>query len=67
MSSILVHGGAGRESDQQDRDARRAGLRRAADAGWDVLSRGGSALDAVMAATLVLETIRSSTPGAARC
>jgi beta-aspartyl-peptidase (threonine type) len=55
VSSIVVHGGAGRESDPQDRDARRAGLRRAADAGWDVVARGGSALDAAVAATVVLE------------
>ena len=55
MPSIVVHGGAGREMDPQDRDARRAGLRRAADAGWSVLTGGGSALDAAVAATVVLE------------
>ena len=55
MPSIVVHGGAGREKDPQDRDGRRAGLRRAADAGWGVLAGGGSALDAAVAATVVLE------------
>src|SRR5262249_38802432 len=44
-----------READPHERDGRRAGLRRAADAGWDVLARGGRALDAVVAATVVLE------------
>ena len=55
MPSIVVHGGAGHEMDPQDRDGRRAGLRRAADAGWCVLAGGGSALDAAVAATVVLE------------
>jgi len=54
MPAIVVHGGAGRE-DREERAPRRAGLRRAADAGWAVLARGGSALDAVVAATIVLE------------
>ena len=55
MSSIVVHGGAGREDDPGGREIRRAGLRRATGAGWEVLARGGSALDAVVAATVVLE------------
>jgi beta-aspartyl-peptidase (threonine type) len=54
MSAIVVHGGAGRE-DAEERAPRRAGLQRAGDAGWAVLARGGSALDAVVAATIVLE------------
>ncbi|HWP66382.1 MAG TPA: isoaspartyl peptidase/L-asparaginase family protein [Candidatus Limnocylindria bacterium] len=55
MPSILVHGGAGRDTDPEDRDERRAGLRCAANAGWRVLERGGHALDAVVAATVELE------------
>jgi beta-aspartyl-peptidase (threonine type) len=51
---IAVHGGAGRE-DPSTREARRAGVARAAEAGWAVLARGGPALDAVIAATVVLE------------
>lgn len=54
MRAILVHGGAGRD-DPADRAARRDGVRRATEAGWQVLARGGSALDAVVAATVVLE------------
>lgn len=51
---IVVHGGAGRD-DPEDRDARHAGVLRAADAGWSTLAAGGSALDAVVAAVVVLE------------
>lgn len=54
MPSIIVHGGAGRE-EAAERAPRRAGVRRAADAGWKVLAHGGSALDAVVAAVAVLE------------
>jgi len=52
--AIAVHGGAGRER-AAERAARRAGVARAADAGWAVLAAGGSALDAVVAAVVVLE------------
>jgi beta-aspartyl-peptidase (threonine type) len=51
---IAVHGGAGREA-AGDRAPRRAGVARAAEAGWDVLAHGGHALDAVIAAVAVLE------------
>ena len=50
----MVHGGAGGES-PADRAPRRAGVARATDAGWSVLTRGGGALDAVVEAVLVLE------------
>lgn len=51
---ILVHGGAGNDFD--DRVAEfRAGVTRAAQAGWQVLLDGGSALDAAEAAVRVLE------------
>ena len=54
MQVIVVHGGAG-EDPAEGRAARHAGVERAADAGADVLARGGSALDAVEAAVVLLE------------
>jgi len=51
---IVVHGGAGREA-AEERAPRRAGLARAAEAGWQVLARGESALEAVVEAVVVLE------------
>ncbi len=50
----MVHGGAGREA-AEERAPRRAGLARAAEAGWQVLARGESALEAVVEAVVVLE------------
>lgn len=50
----MVHGGAGVERPDEV-EPRRRGVERAADAGWQVLARGGSALDAVLAAVVVLE------------
>jgi beta-aspartyl-peptidase (threonine type) len=52
--TIVVHGGAG-ENPLDGRAARHAGVERAADAGAAVLARGGSALEAVVAAVVVLE------------
>jgi len=53
-SAIIVHGGAGEVT--PDRHARlREGVRAAAAAGDAILSAGGSALDAVVAAVRVLE------------
>ncbi|MGH8274934.1 MAG: isoaspartyl peptidase/L-asparaginase family protein [Gammaproteobacteria bacterium] len=55
-TAILVHGGAGRApEDKAAAERRREGCRAAARAGWEVLKKGGSALDAVEAAALVLE------------
>jgi beta-aspartyl-peptidase (threonine type) len=54
MPSIVVHGGAG-DDPPDGRAARRAGVERAADAGATVLARGGSALDAVVEAVVLLE------------
>jgi beta-aspartyl-peptidase (threonine type) len=51
---ILVHGGAGQWKGF-DEAAVLAGTRAAALAGWEILRAGGSALDAVEAATIVLE------------
>lgn len=54
MTAIVVHGGAGVvAADRHDR--LRAGVRAAAEAGDAILARGGSALDAVVAAVRVLE------------
>lgn len=52
--ALIVHGGAGAMA--RDRyDAAREGCRNAAVAGWRVLREGGTALDAVQAAIVVLE------------
>ena len=49
-----MHGGAGREG-AEERAPRRAGVARAVEVGWEVLARGGSALEAVIEAVVVLE------------
>jgi L-asparaginase / beta-aspartyl-peptidase len=51
---LVVHGGAWAIPDEAVA-AHEAGVRQALNAGWEVLSRGGSALDAVEAAITVLE------------
>jgi beta-aspartyl-peptidase (threonine type) len=51
---LLVHGGAGHIPDDLV-EAYLAGLRTAMDAGWAMLARGGSAVDAVEAAIVSLE------------
>jgi beta-aspartyl-peptidase (threonine type) len=52
--SLIVHGGAWDIADEYV-DICKAGCERALAAGWSTLSRGGSALDAVEAAVVVLE------------
>jgi L-asparaginase / beta-aspartyl-peptidase len=52
--SLIVHGGAWDIPDDAV-DACKAGCLRALQAGWDILSRGGHALDAIEASILVLE------------
>ncbi len=52
--ALIVHGGAWHIPDEAVEDCR-AGCRRALEAGWEILERGGSALDAVEAAVVVLE------------
>src|SRR6267143_4825718 len=52
--SLIVHGGAWDIPDECV-DACKAGCERALAAGWSILSSGGSALDAVVAAVVVLE------------
>jgi len=53
--TIAVHGGAGPAAADDDAQASMQGCRRAARAGFEVLKAGGSALDAVCAAAVVLE------------
>src|SRR5947209_20162476 len=53
-ASLIVHGGASNIPDEAVADCQ-AGCRRALEAGWEILSRGGGALDAVEGAILVLE------------
>src|SRR6266478_9710267 len=53
-ASLIVHGGAWDIPDESV-DACKAGCQRALAAGWSVLNSGGSALDAVVAAVVVLE------------
>jgi len=52
--ALIVHGGAWDIPDEAI-DACKAGCHRALAAGWSILSRGGSALDAIEAAIMVLE------------
>jgi beta-aspartyl-peptidase (threonine type) len=52
--SLIVHGGAWDIPDDAV-DACKAGCLRALHAGWDVLTRGGHALDAIEASIIVLE------------
>jgi beta-aspartyl-peptidase (threonine type) len=54
--SLILHGGA-KEISPEEQDAHREGLAQALDAGIQILSRGGSALDAVEAAVRVLEDV----------
>jgi L-asparaginase / beta-aspartyl-peptidase len=52
--ALILHGGAWAIPDDAVEDCRK-GIRRALEAGWDVLSSGGAAMDAVQAAIVVLE------------
>jgi beta-aspartyl-peptidase (threonine type) len=52
--SIIVHGGAW-DIPTDLHQAHRQGTRRAVEAGWSVLASGGSALDAVEAAIVIME------------
>lgn len=54
MPILLIHGGAGRIEDAR-LEAYARGLRAALDDGWEVLSQGGSALDAVVRAVATME------------
>lgn len=52
--ALIVHGGCGTPPAEEE-PLRSQACERAADAGWDVLARGGTALDAVEAAVRALE------------
>jgi len=52
--SIIVHGGAGAVKDD-NLALRLTGCKEAASAGWEILTHGGTALDAVEAAVVTLE------------
>src|SRR5260221_11815282 len=52
--ALIVHGGAWDIPDEAV-DACKSGCQRALSAGWAILSGGGSALDAIEAAIMVLE------------
>jgi len=65
--SILVHGGAGAIAPDDDPQACREGCLAAARAGYAVLQRGGSALDAVEAAVVALEDDATFNAGTGSC
>ena len=54
VPALIVHGGAGADPTEEP-DELREGIAGAVEAGWQVLGRGGRALDAVEAAVRVLE------------
>jgi beta-aspartyl-peptidase (threonine type) len=64
--ALIVHGGAGVESPELS-PAHRAGCAAAVDTGWQVLSGGGSALDAVCAAVAALENDPHFNAGVGSC
>jgi beta-aspartyl-peptidase (threonine type) len=63
---ILIHGGAGGVAPDLA-ELRRAGVRKAALAGWQVLSRGGSAVEAVECAVRGLEDDPTFNAGRGAC
>ena len=65
-SCVVVHGGAGDIPDAR-RPAHEAGCLEASRAGWAVLERDGSALDAVQAAARVLEDLPRYNAGTGAC
>lgn len=52
--AIIVHGGAG-DIPPELHDASQQGVRRAVEAGWDLLKKGESAMDAVEASMVIME------------
>lgn len=52
--SLIIHGGAWNIPDEAVADCR-AGIRRALEAGWKILSEGGTASDAVESSIVILE------------
>src|SRR5262245_15780893 len=64
--ALIVHGGAGRGTETPHPERRR-GCIAAVEAGWQVLSAGGSAVDAVMAAITLLENHPLFNAGVGAC
>ncbi len=56
MIAIAVHGGAGNVEPTLLKE-RREGVQKALEEGWEILTHGGAALDAVEAAVRVMETL----------
>lgn len=54
VPALIVHGGAGADPTEEPEELRE-GVVGAVEAGWQILGRGGRALDAVEAAVRVLE------------
>jgi beta-aspartyl-peptidase (threonine type) len=52
--SLIIHGGAWNIPDESVEDCR-AGMQRALEAGWKILSTGGAAIDAVESSIVILE------------
>ena len=52
--SLIIHGGAWNIPEESVEDCR-AGIQRALEAGWKILSTGGAAVDAVTSAIVILE------------
>ena len=65
MRALVVHGGAGSAPAVPERSQRACA--RALDAGWNVLSAGGSALDAVVAAVASMEDDPTLNAGYGAC
>ena len=53
--ALIVHGGAGAATPAALHAERRSGLTAAFEAGWNILVQGGTALDAVVQASVILE------------
>jgi L-asparaginase / beta-aspartyl-peptidase len=64
--ALIIHGGAGPANPELSA-AQRAGCSAALVAGWDVLARGGGAVDAVCAAVAVLEDDPMFNAGVGSC
>lgn len=64
--SLILHGGAGNPAPDLH-EARRQGLRRAFEAAWAVLQQDGSAVDAVVRATVELENDPVFNAGVGSC
>jgi len=64
--ALILHGGAG-NPDPDLRDARHQGLRRAFEAAWAILQQDGSAVDAVVRATVELENDPVFNAGVGSC